>query len=218
MRTLLFIVVQLLLIAVPVVLYVWSQVRVPGRGARTLLALPIATLTGSLAWLAGYLGWRPAMKSGRLLDLAPWELFWVHAGGVLLLLLILIHWPTANARQAARSPAPPRPEDPLHLRQRVFWPLITLHAAGLLAWPFMSFAALFAFGDPKADKVLVFYPAVSIWLYPAFLLAAWHFGHPRRNTRILMVALKANIPLLSALWYFLLPGLVGIVSAVFFGT
>ena len=217
MRTLLFIVVQLLLIAVPVVLYVWGQIRVQGRGARSLLALPIATLTGALAWLAGHMGWRPAMKSGRLLDLAPWELFWVHAGGVLLLLLILIHWPTTNTRQVERKAAPPRSDDPLHLRQRVFWPLISLHAAGLLAWPFMSFAALFAFGDPKADKLLVFYPAVSIWLYPAYVLAAWHFGHPRRNARLAMVVLKANIPLLSALWYFLVPALVGILSGLLFG-
>ncbi len=215
MSSLVSILVQLLLIIVPVVLYIWAQVRVSGKGVRTALAVPIAVFTGALAWLAGELGWRPAMKSGRTLDLLPWELFWVHAGGVLLLLLILIHWPEKRAAMPARATAP-RPDDPLLLRQRVFWPLITFHAAGLLAWPFMSFAALFAFGDPKADKLLVFYPALSIWLYPAYVLAAWHFGHPRRNGRLAMVVLKANIPLLSALWYFLLPGLVGTVSAVFF--
>jgi hypothetical protein len=94
----------------------------------------------------------------------------------------------------------------LKTRRRVFWVMTTLYGLALLAWPFVAFIALFIFGDKHGNQMLNAGMAVSIWMYPFLFFIGCRWGHYRRNRSSLGVMLKTSVSLLSAIWYFLLPG------------
>ncbi|EDM24813.1 hypothetical protein LNTAR_15347 [Lentisphaera araneosa HTCC2155] len=87
----------------------------------------------------------------------------------------------------------------------IFFTLIGIYAAALLAWPFLSFGAIFAFDAPGSDTPLNFYFVFSIWLYPLFVILGYTWGHHKRNSSTLAVVLKTSIPLLSGIWLMIIP-------------
>ena len=97
--------------------------------------------------------------------------------------------------------------------RRLFWILVGIYGLGLLAWPQMSFGAVFAFDDPNANKLLSWYIAASIWLYPAYVAAGFVLGFYNRNPSAIVLALKTSVPLLSAMWFFLIPGIPALIGA-----
>ena len=103
--------------------------------------------------------------------------------------------------------APGRPH------RRLFWILISIYGLALLAWPLMSFGAVFAFDDPNANKMLAWYIAASIWLYPAYVIAGFLLGFFNTHPSPVVLALKTSVPLLSAIWVFLIPGIPALLGA-----
>lgn len=118
--------------------------------------------------------------------------------------------PAPDLRHAAApdaSTATAAPQAPARVHRRVFWILIGIYGAALLAWPLMSFGAIFAFDDPNANRLLVLYIAASIWLYPLYVIAGFLLGYTNQHPSLLVLALKTSVPLLSAIWFFLLPAI-----------
>ena len=103
-------------------------------------------------------------------------------------------------------PTPALPESQVKSRKTAFWVLIVIYGLALLAWPFVAFIALFIFADQRGNPLLNVGMAVSIWMYPLLFIIGWRWGHYRRNRTLSGVILKTSVSLLSAIWYFLLPG------------
>lgn len=84
--------------------------------------------------------------------------------------------------------------------------LAAFFGLGLLGWPFMSFGAVFVFDNPSS-MLAACYIAFTIWLYPAFWIAGLALSRigAQRGQSVLLVLLPGCIPLLSALWYVMVP-------------
>lgn len=66
---------------------------------RLLTALGFAVATGAAAFaLNAWLGWQPATRSGRVIEISAPVAFGVFGGGILIVLLLLGFWPKRAGR------------------------------------------------------------------------------------------------------------------------
>lgn len=218
------ILIQFGLIAAPLMALLFIKARVSSVIVRLACAVLLALAAGASGrYLATEFGWQPVLRSGRSISpVEPQALFWIFAGAILALLLIVVfsrgHSPGIGSAghgvptqiridETPISPQPPDlPEGSLKARKRVFWLMTTIYGLALLAWPFVAFIALFIFGDKRGNQMINTGMAVSIWMYPLLFIIGCRWGHYRRNRSSLGVMLKTSVSLLSAIWYFLLPG------------
>ena len=98
------------------------------------------------------------------------------------------------------------PASSIKVRKVVFWVMTLIYGLALLAWPVVAFIALFIFGDKRGNPVFNVGMAVSIWVYPILFIIGCCWGHYRNNRHWLGVMLKTSVSLLSAIWFFVLPG------------
>ncbi len=210
--------VFILLLFGPIVVFLFVQHRLSTIGLRLMLALAFALTSGAGAWAAASTIGLAVQARGARVDVPVAAAGPVFFGFTMVMLTIFTFRPP-DAMRAAReslqfkpaeaavfqrpdvSPAPGRPH------RRLFWILISIYALALLAWPLMSFGAVFAFDDPNANRALAWYIAASIWLYPAYVIAGFVLGYYNRNPSVIVLALKTSVPLLSAIWFFLIPGI-----------
>lgn len=228
MHSILNILIQFALIAVPIMLLLFVKARVSSVILRFACAIAVALAAGASGrYLAAECGWQPVLRSGRSLSpMEPEALFWILSGTVFILLLIVI-FSCGHAHQDARAmqdgptlcrsnetlaaTQAPEPEDALNGRKMMFWIMTTIYGLALLVWPFVAFIGLFIFGDKRGHQVFNTVMAVSIWIYPLLFITGCRWGHYRRNRTSIGVILKTSVSLLSAIWYFLLPGGVSLV-------
>lgn len=83
--------------------------------------------------------------------------------------------------------------------------LLSFYGLGLIAWPFMSFGAIFVFDDPNANPLFALYIAFSIWLYPLYFYLGFRWGHHAKNKTLLAIITKTSVPLLSAMFFIGIP-------------
>jgi len=224
MHSILNILIQFALIALPIMLLMFIKARVTSVIVRIACAIGVALVTGASGrQLASEFGWQPVLRSGRSLSpMEPEALFWMISGTTFVILLIVIssrspvhQTPQVLQKETALSKsndilastqAQEQSEGPLKNRRRVFWIMTIIYGLALLAWPLVAFIALFIFGDKRGNPMLNAGIAVSIWVYPLLFIIGCRWGHYRRNRSSLGVFLKTSVSLLSAVWYFLLPG------------
>lgn len=91
----------------------------------------------------------------------------------------------------------------------VFICLAAFYGLGLLAWPMMSVGAIFIFDNPPITAAYE-YIAFSIWLYPCYWIYGLILGwlSVRRGWHTVFVVLLTSVPMLSAMWYIMIPLLV----------
>jgi hypothetical protein len=200
------------------------QHRLPSTASRLGLATVLALVAGFAAAAAAKTIGLAIHARTALIAVPTAAAFPVFFGFTLVMLGVLIFRPPGGSQVAGAAPpaargAPalkhaasmpaagiPARRAPSRMHRRVFWVLIGIYGTALLAWPLMSFGAIFAFDDPNANKLLVWYIAASIWLYPAYVMVGFLWGYFNRSPSLFIMMLKTSVPLLSAIWFFLLPG------------
>ncbi|MCA8958260.1 MAG: hypothetical protein KDC87_19440 [Planctomycetes bacterium] len=197
-------------IAGPVLGFVLLRDRLSRRIGKLGLAVALSAIAGAFVAYARSLGWKPVLRSGHALEFPPEVGFAVVGAGVLVVLLLQVFHTEDRPRAAVAAVDPPDRErpaeqaEPEHRRRRTYRALLAIYGLGLLVWPFASIAALFVLGDPKTDKLLALYPVSSIWAYPLYFWAGHRLGDPRRNPTVFAVSLRTSVPLLSALWWYVM--------------
>jgi hypothetical protein len=83
----------------PVLLFIFVKSQFSSGIARFLLAMMISAGTG---WCAFYAaaehGWKPMLKSGRTIDIAPGPVSWIFGGSILFILLLFAFSKPAGAQ------------------------------------------------------------------------------------------------------------------------
>lgn len=214
----------------PPILFWILTARIESKLARLVIATALALADGCFAsYAAAEFGWRATTRSGRMLNLAPQELFWAISSSMWVVLLLFAFSkrttltrapggiphgtpPPASRPEPGPPPSagapPPLPAAPARRLKIAFWILVGIYCAALLAWPFLSYIAVFAFDSPHGNPFLGFYILLSVWGYPLFVAAGFFWGHPKRNRSLPAVLLKTSVPLLSAVWFFIF-GMIG---------